>query len=505
MKKYLRELKQDSMLGRKRRFQLACSIFGIAIVAIMAIGYLFAEPTGFVAMAGGFGLMAFLDKDSLNDEQKKFFEGLDEAMEKAMGESIKKYLENDITLKELQKTFDEAKKKLDELEKKDFGDKFDKKELDNWKKELSETLIALKAATEKGGNGKVQVKSLEDQVRDQLKGFISTDTLGREVVDLKGACKDSDNGKRKSITLFLTKAAVTTSGATIIAGMEVDSSVSVPPRYESDLRQYANVASIGSRAVTYGEMYDINGDAKWVPEGGLKPSMDAKVREITVNAGKVALTVKLTEETLVDLPQVLAEIKAEVINRIGLAEENGILYGTGTNGEIKGVFSNIPEFTLTGLSVEKPNFFDAIVAAYTQIVSVSKMNYRPNLVRVNPVDLANMRLTKDANGQYLFPPFTLANGEVIQGLKIAASPSVDQGTFVMGDFNYLNIRDYIPLTIEFGWENDDFTKNMVTMIGEKRLLAYIKSNYLTAFVKGEYSTIMEAIEATEAEAPAPQG
>ncbi len=135
---------------------------------------------------------------------------------------------------------------------------------------------------------------------------------------------------------------------------------------------------------------------------------------------------------------------------------------------------------MTGLSVATPNYFDAIIAAYTQVVSVSKMNYRPNLVRVNPIDLANMRLTKDANGQYLFPPFSLANGEIISGLRIAASPSVDQGSFVLGDFSYLNIRDYIPLTIEFGWENDDFTKNMVTMIGEKRLLAYIKSNYLSA-------------------------
>ena len=44
-----------------------------------------------------------------------------------------------------------------------------------------------------------------------------------------------------------------------------------------------------------------------------------------VVAGKVALGAKLTEETLSDLPQLVAEIKAEIINRIGLAEEEGIL------------------------------------------------------------------------------------------------------------------------------------------------------------------------------------
>ncbi len=494
MKKFLRELKQNSMLGRKRRFQLTCSLFSIVVLAIVAIAFIAASPVGFGVVTMGFGIMAYLDKESLTDEQKKFFEGLDEAMDKAMGDSIKKYLEGESSLKELQKSFDDAKKQLDDLGKKDFGDKFDKKELEAWKDDLNKTLIALKAATEKGSNGKVQVKSVEDQIRDSFSEFIKKEANGSEIVDLKAACKNSDNGKRKQITLFLTKDAVTTAGANMIAGVTIDPSLSVAPRWESDLRQYANVAPTSTRQTVYGEMYDAEGDAEWVPEGGLKPSMDAKVREVSISVGKVALTVKLTEETLVDLPQLVAEIRAEIINRIGLEEERGILYGDGTDGEIQGVFTNIPEFTLTGLAVDNPNNFDCIIAAYTQIVSVSKMSYRPNLVRVNPIDQANMKLTKDKNGQYLFPPFALANGEIISGLQVVPTPTVDQGEFIIGDFSYLNIRDYVSLTIEFGWENDDFTKNMVTMIGEKRLLAYIKANYLTAFMKGEYSTIKEAID-----------
>lgn len=437
-----------------------------------------------------------LDKSKLSEEQVKFFEGLDTALELAIDSGIKGYLGGEIDLKGLEKRFADAEKKIEEFGKKDFGDKFDKKELDELKEDLKTTLLRLKAATEVSKDGRVQVKSLEIQIREQLDGFIEKDSQGREVVNLKGACKASDNGKRKQFEILLDRKAapVTTAGGNTIAGVIVDPSISAPVRAESDIRDYSSVANIGARTVTYGELYDVSGDAAWVPEAGLKPSMTAKVREVTVTAGKVALTVKLTEETLVDLPQLVAEVQTEIVNRIGLKEEEGILFGTGTGGEILGVFNNIPEFTLTGLSVDKPNFFDAIVAGYTQVVSVSKMNFKPNLVRVNPIDLANMNLTKDANGQYLFPPFSLANGEIISGLKIVATPNVDQGFFFLGDFRYLNIRDYVSLTIEFGWENDDFTKNMVTMIGEKRLLAYIKSNYLIAFMKGEYSTIMEAIE-----------
>ena len=147
--------------------------------------------------------------------------------------------------------------------------------------------------------------------------------------------------------------------------------------------------------------------------------------------------------------------------------------------------------------MDKPNNFDAIIAAYTQVVSTSKMNYAPNVVRVNPIDLANMKLTKDANGQYLFPPFTLQDGSLISGVQIRPSTSITEGEFVLGDFRYLNIRDYVGLSITFGWVNDDFQKNQVTMIGEKRLLAYIKSNYKTAFVKGSYATIKEAIDSSK--------
>ena len=243
---------------------------------------------------------------------------------------------------------------------------------------------------------------------------------------------------------------------------------------------FSNVAPISTRSITFGEMFDISGDAGWTAEGALKPSMTAKVREVNKTAGKVALAVTLTEETLADIPQLVAEIKAEVLNRIGNEEERGILFGDGQDGEITGVFTNIPEYALTSIKVANPNKFDAIIAAYTQVVSVSKMNYMPTVVRVNPIDLANMRLTKDSSGQYLFPAFSI-NGQLIDGLAVKASTSITQGQFFLGDFNYLNIRDYQGLTITFGWVNDDFQKNQVTMIGEKRLIAYIKANRLSHF------------------------
>jgi hypothetical protein len=146
---------------------------------------------------------------------------------------------------------------------------------------------------------------------------------------------------------------------------------------------------------------------------------------------------------------------------------------------------------LDGLTVEHANEFDALVAAYTQIVATSEMNYKPNLVLLNPVDYAKMRLAKNVNGDYL-RPFE-ANGELVPGLRVESSNSVAKGSFEIGDFGFVNIRDLQGITIEFGWENDDFRKNIVTCIAEKRLMVYLKSQYKTAFVKDTFKNVITAL------------
>lgn len=420
-------------------------------------------------------------------------ENTDEAtveMLKSMGEAVEarmsEYLKGAITKDAMEAAIVDALKGID-----------NKKELDSVKEQLAdvkETLVRMKGAFEVKDN-KVVVKSLEEQIEDQLKDFITTDKKGAKSVDLKEACRQSA-GYKKTLNLVVdTKAATVTSGS--IAphfGNVVDGTLSVDPKAQTVIRQYANVASISGRSLTYAEFKPGTGDAAWVPEGGLKPAMDATLEEHTITAGKVALTVKLTEETLTDLPQLVAEIRAEIINRIGLTEEAGILSGTGADGQIKGVASDMPGFSLTTLTVDKPNTYDAIVAGYTQIISVSNMAYRPNLVLMNPIDYAKMQLTKDVNGQYL-RPFKIGD-ELIQGLQVVASTAVKQGDLWIGDFNYLNVRDVMALTITFGWENDDFTKNLVTMIGEKRLMAYIKAQYKTAFVKDTIANVISGITAS---------
>lgn len=408
------------------------------------------------------------------------------SMQKSLEEAGNNALEDVITTKAFNEKLDEVIKKLDSSE-----------ELKTIKSDLEgvgEKLLKLKAATERGEDGSLRLKSLEDQIAGQLKDFIVTDAKGNKTIDLKSACMKSPGSKKTLDIIVDTKAVGTIASGSLAPhlGAQVDTDLSVNPRALTVIRQVASVGRTNNRSLIYAEYKPKEGDAKWVAEGGLKPSMDATLSEVTVNAGKVAITAKFTEETLTDLPQFVNEVKAEMINKLGLVEEKGILEGTGQNGEIKGVAADMPGFSLTlTAKIDKANMFDAIVAAYSQILSVSHMAYRPNAILINPLDYMRMQLEKDVNGQYLRP--FRSGDELIEGLRVIQTTAVKLGELWIGDWTYLNIRDLQELTITIGWENDDFTKNLVTIIAEKRLMAYIKSQYKTAFVKDKFNTVIEAI------------
>lgn len=429
----------------------------------------------------------FLDTQGLSEDESKVFDTFSKGLDSFMEALYKQYMEDQIDSKELKKSLDEATQSIEEL-KSEIKGLADSKSVNDRLKEFGDTIVRIKAATEKTKDGKREIKSLGDQIADACKEFV-VESNGIKQINVDALHK---KGGFKFDVVIKAAPVMTTEGSPVAGGITIDEQISVEPRKRASIRDVANVASISTPSVVYAQLKDVEGDAAWVPEGGLKPSMTAKVDTVTVTAGKIALTAKVTTEVMQDIPQLEKEIEAEILNKIGLKEEDGIFNGAGTGGDIQGIGDSIPAFSLTGIEVSKsPNMYDAIVAAYTQIVSTSNMAYSPNAIRMNPVDYANMQLTKNDNGDYI-RPFKVGD-ELITGLRVVQDPNVTIGSFQMGDFRYLFIRDYVVLSLNFGWENDDFSKNLVTILGEKRMLAYIKSQYKTAFVADTFANVITAI------------
>ena len=161
---------------------------------------------------------------------------------------------------------------------------------------------------------------------------------------------------------------------------------------------------------------------------------------------------------------------------------------------LKGIFTAAATYTATALdgTVEMANKADAIRAA---ILQMRNLNFYPDVVMLNPSDRASIDLTKDSTGHYISDELF----RLIRGVEIVESTYVKAGDFLVADTSKWNVRPYKGIRVEFGWVDDDFQKNLFTVICEERLHSYFASVDQGAFVKGAFATIIAALQKPAAE------
>ena len=94
---------------------------------------------------------------------------------------------------------------------------------------------------------------------------------------------------------------------------------------------------------------------------------------------------------------------------------------------------------------------------------ISATGYSPNVAVLASADYTAMTLLKDTQGNYIY--------STAQQLlpKIVTSPSLAAGEWLVGDTSQtgLFVREEANVTI--GNVNDDFIRNMLTVLGEMRV------------------------------------
>jgi hypothetical protein len=150
--------------------------------------------------------------------------------------------------------------------------------------------------------------------------------------------------------------------------------------------------------------------------------------------------------------------------------------------------------TGTGNAVDNANTFDALRAALLQ---VELAYFQPNYIIMHPTDVALCDMIKvgaSAN-EYINAPFgTQFSFRSFYGVPIVANAGMTRGDILVGDFTKSNLGIREDVNISIGYDSDDFTKNLITILAEMRAVHYIKTNHTGAFVKGTISTIKTALE-----------
>lgn len=229
------------------------------------------------------------------------------------------------------------------------------------------------------------------------------------------------------------------------------------------------------------------GAAGFIGPGVAKPGISFEIATEISNAKKVAVSEKCSTELLEDIDGMQSWIEQELAYQLKQKINTTLMTGVSSSTVPAGIQTISTAFSLTTISTTNPNNWDAVVAAVAQLRAGNLVGQATAFM--NPIDIANMKLAKAiSQGQYL-------NNTPELGATIVEDNNIPVGYIQVALLDYYKILIYKEFAITFGWENDDFTKNLVTAIAEMRLHQFFSENHTGAFIYDTLSNIKTAITA----------
>jgi HK97 family phage major capsid protein len=379
-------------------------------------------------------------------------------------------------------------------------DSVNKSELDALKSELT-TLVA------KNDNNdlKVAVAKLEGTIEGMKEAKIVGSTTFRSIGESISNTYEKNLDKIKELSqkggvISLDVKAIPTMtidgsyGGGVIALTELEQGVTRIVRRAPFLRQIVNAGVTLSKYITYIEQSNPDGGAGMTAEGVEKSQASFDLVERQAVTQKITAYIKVSKEMISDLPFMQREINTELMELVALKLDSQILSGDGLGSNLVGILENAIPWAVGSFAgqVAIPNQLDVLRVAIAQIETAL---FQPNYIVMHPTDVAKFDVTKTVYGEYTQPMiYTDLNGvKRYNGIEIIVNTGIDVDTFLVGDFTKSNLRVREEMNIQVGFVNDDFTKNLFTVLCEARATHYVKTNHYGAFVAGNFTDAIVAL------------
>ena len=229
-------------------------------------------------------------------------------------------------------------------------------------------------------------------------------------------------------------------------GVDADGGYLVPEEYDRRLIDTLSEENImrrlGTIITTSGE-HKINiaatkPAASWIEEGGALTFGDATFSQILLDAHKLHVAIKVTEELLYDNAFNLEGYILDQFGKaLGNAEEDAFLNGDGT-GKPLGLFAATGGGTVAGTltaAIKSDDMLDLVYAL--------KRPYRKKASFImNDKTLSSLRKLKDNNGAYIWQPsYQAGEPDRVLGYAVHTSAYAPEDAIAFGDYKYYNIGD----------------------------------------------------------------
>lgn len=201
-------------------------------------------------------------------------------------------------------------------------------------------------------------------------------------------------------------------------------------------------------------------------EGAEKPESDITFEPYNVPITTIAHWIKVSNQLLADAPAVVSYIDTRLRDGLEQRFERQLIVGDGVTPNLSGLTDtgNFTAFT----AASGANLAESINAAKYAMWATGNV---PDTVIVNPADWAALEVMREGagTGAYLFGAPGTAAGMSVFGVQVVLSNHLPAGNLLIGALrSSATIYQRQGTTVEMGFVNDDFTRNLVTIRAELR-------------------------------------
>lgn len=225
--------------------------------------------------------------------------------------------------------------------------------------------------------------------------------------------------------------------------------------------------------------------AEMVAEGAQFPESTAAWAEYSLDLKKIGDSIPVTEETLYDAPRFARELENFLNVNVSIVEDDQLYDGDGNGQNIFGVYTRATTYAPVASSIQDASIYDLCVKVAEVMTNGKRSKYNPNFVMMNITDINKMRLKKDADNNYIMPPFVGEDGRTVISMTVIESNAVTANTMLVGDSRYGTIYEVEGYNVTTGWVNDQFTADLMTLKAKKRMAMLVREADREAFYKVE--------------------
>lgn len=381
--------------------------------------------------------------------------------------SIEKQLENSVSKEDLTKHINDAKTAL-------------KTELED---EIAKQLIDAKKT-----KGEAEVTEVVKFFKDNVENYKETDKQYNANTVIKAAALMTTANVIPNVT----------NGFSPLFGNYIDTEIGHTPKPDLCILPLITIKNQpGTESIWHTSRQNEEGDAEFIAEGALKPLADAEWKTTKEPVKEVAVRWKFTKRLMNHAPSVVVDFAEHANELMEQTMDDGALTGDGTGNNLEGI-------TATGVAsafvvptqlaeyYEFANIYDVIMAVATQ---VRLANFKGQLTAVlNTVWEAKMKGIKDTTGVYIIPPFVSPDGTKVGSVNVVFNNKFPDTHILVGDLKKFNLVMAEDVQYDEGYENDDFSKNLVSKKLEAFMGTYIKAGDAGSIVYDAIADILTDIE-----------